>query len=122
MVTNFILTCLLLFAGTVAALIILFFGIRFCKDGGELDIDSSTTFSKFLIQVFKDFPFWIWIIAFLVFQPCIPQILRLWCPVWWNAHEYIVSCSSCIAFVSFVLYIITTATMNDDTHDEKQLN
>jgi hypothetical protein len=33
-----------------------------------------------------------------------------------------VSCSSCIAFVSFVMYIITAATMNDDTHDEKQLN
>ena len=122
MITNFILTCLLLIAGVVAALIVLFLGMSFCRNDNQIEVNPSIKWYDFLSLLLKEFPFWIWIVAFIVFQPCIPQTLRIWFPTWWSSREWIISFSSCIAFVASVIYIISVATVNYNINDEEKLD
>ena len=112
MVINFIYTVLLLIAGCVVAAAILLFGVKFCKDDGELGTDPA--WKEIFIQIMKGYPFWIWIIVFLAFQPAIIHALNGWIPTIWTTYDWIPSLSDFIAFIVVVFFIILVKVTDDN--------
>lgn len=104
MVVNVIYSVLLLIVGCVAAVFILFFGVKFCKDGE--DLPAEVTWKDILHQLVRGYPFWMWLFAFLVFQPCIVHILSAWNPAVWETCSWIPKFSDFIGFVAITLCII----------------
>ena len=104
MTVNVIYSVLLLIVGCAAAVFILFLGIKFCKEGESLPADA--TWKDIIIQLVKGYPFWMWLCAFLVFQPCIVHILNAWNPAVWGVCSWIPSFSDFIGFITIVLCIV----------------
>lgn len=109
MITNFILSVLLLILGCTFSAAILLFGVKFWKDSEELTED--VTCKGIVLHLLKNYPFWIWIIVFLVFQPAIVHIINVWNPTLWTNCEWIPGFSDFIGFITvvffFVIYYIT---------------
>ena len=119
MVINFIYTVLLLIAGSVVAAAILLFGVKFCKDGGELGADPA--WKDIFLQMMRGYPFWIWIIVFLAFQPAIIHALSTWIPAIWTTYDWIPSFSDFIAFIDVVFFAILVRITNDNGRLRKLL-
>ena len=104
MVINVIFSTLLLIVGCVAALCVLFFGVKFCKDNWNLPDDA--TWKDVLWELMKSYPLWMWILAFLVFQPCIIHIITVWKPTLWASYGLDPSTSDFIGFITIVFYVL----------------
>lgn len=109
MIINFILSVLLLILGCTFSAGVLLFGVKFCTDSEKLPDD--ITHRGIISHLIKDYPFWIWLIVFLVFQPAIIHIINVWTPTLWTNYEWIPSISDFIGFITvvffFVIYYIT---------------
>lgn len=109
MITNFILSVLLLILGCTFSAGVLLFGVKFWKDGDKPSED--VTCEGIVLHLLKNYPFWIWLIVFLVFQPAIIHIINVWTPTLWTNYEWISSISDFIGFITvvffFVIYYIT---------------
>ena len=104
---NVIFSAGLLFVGCVFSWSILFFGVKFCKDDEHLTSDA--TWKRILWQVVKGQPFWMYLLAFLVFQPAIVHILNTWIPSIWNSSNWISwipKLSDFIALTTLVLFVV----------------
>lgn len=112
MVINFIYSVLLLIAGSVIAALILLFGVKFCKDSGELS--ANPTWKDIFLQMLKGYPFWLWIIVFLAFQPAIIHILTTWFPSIWTTCNWVPSISDFIAFIVVGFFIILVKITDDN--------
>jgi hypothetical protein len=112
MVINLIYSVLLLIAGSVVAAAILLFGVKFCKDGGELSADP--TWKDIFLQMMKGYPFWVWIFAFMAFQPAIVHIINTWCPTLWGTYEWSLKLSDFIAFIAVAFYTILVRITDDN--------
>lgn len=105
MIINFIYTVLLLIVGSVVAAAILLFGVKFWKDGDKPSEDD-VTYKGIVLHLLKNYPFWIWIIVFLVFQPAIVHIINVWLPTLWTNCEWIPSISDFIGFITVVFFFV----------------
>lgn len=109
MIINFILSVLLLILGCTFSAGVLLFGVKFCTDSEKLPDD--ITHRGIISHLIKDYPFWIWIIVFLVFQPAIVHIINVWTPAVWTGCKWIPGVSDFIGFITvvffFVIYYIT---------------
>ena len=112
MIVNFIYSALILFVAFVVVVAILLFGVKFSKDGGEVDADPS--WKDVILQVLRGYPFWIWIIAFLASQPSIFHILKTWKLVIWAPYEWIPDLSCFIAFITVVFYLVLINITDDN--------
>ena len=116
MVINFIYSVLLLIAGSVIAALILLFGVKFCKNSGELSGDP--TWKEIFLQMLKGYPFWLWIIVFLAFQPAIIHIITTWFPSIWTT---VPSISDFIAFIVVGFFTILVKITDDNGRLKKIL-
>ena len=112
MVINFIYSVLLLIAGSVIAALILLFGVKFCKDSGELSADP--TWKDIFLQMLKGYPFWLWIIAFIAFQPSIVHIINRWCPTLWETYAWPLKFSDFTAFIAVAFYTVLVRITDDN--------
>lgn len=112
MIVNFIFSVLLLVVGIAFALGILLFGVKFCKNSEELGADPS--WKEILLQLVKGYPFWVWLIVFLAFQPAIVHILSTWDPNIWSTYDWIPDLSRFIGFIDVVFYIILFNITDDN--------
>jgi len=112
MIVNFIYSALILFVAFVVVVAILLFGVKFSKDGGEVDADPS--WKDVILQVLRGYPFWIWIIAFLASQPSIFHILKTWNLVVWAPYEWIPDLSCFIGFITVVFYLVLINITDDN--------
>ena len=88
------------------AVIIPLFGIKFCRDDEQLP--TNATWKDIVSQLVSGYPFWLWILTFLVFQPCIVHIVDIWIPsAWINIHcEWISQITDFVAMVTFATFAI----------------
>lgn len=112
MVINLIYSILLLIAGSIVAAAILLFGVKFCKDGEELSADP--TWKEMFSQMMKGYPLWVWIFAFLAFQPAIIHIINTWCPTLWETYAWPLKLSDFIAFIAVAFYTILVRITDDN--------
>lgn len=112
MVINLIYSILLLIAGSVVAAFILLFGVKFCKNGEKLP--DNVTWKDILLQLVKGYPFWVWIIVFMVFQPAIVHIINVWTPSLWINCGWIPKLSDFFGFISIVFFFIIFNITDDD--------
>ena len=112
MVLNIIYSALVLFVAFVVVAAVLLFGVKFCRNCGELEADPS--WKEILLQLLKGYPFWLWIIAFLASQPAIHHILSTWTPSIWSTCGWIPNLSSFIGFITIVFYVILINITDDD--------
>ena len=112
MVINLIYSVLLLIAGSVIAAAILLFGVKFCKDGGELGADP--TWKDIFLQIMRGYPFWVWIFAFMVFQPAIIHIINTWCTTLLETYAWTLKLSDFIAFIAVALYTFLVRITDDN--------
>lgn len=112
MVLNIIYSALILFVAFVVVAAILLFGVKFCKNCGELEADPS--WKEILLQLLKGYPFWLWLIAFLASQPAIVHILSTWDPNIWSTYDWIPDLSRFIGFIDIVFYIILFNITDDN--------
>ena len=104
MVINIIYSTLIILFGCGVAACLLFFGVKFCKDDEKLP--DEVTWKDIVYQLVKGYPFWIWLLAFLVFQPAIIHVVTAWSPTIWTTCEWIPQLSDFIAFITIVFYVI----------------
>ena len=112
MVINFIYTVLLLIAGCVVAAAMLLFGVKFCKDGGELGADPA--WKEIFLQMMRGYPFWLWLLVLLAFQPAIIHALSTWIPAIWATCDWVPSFSDFIAFIVVVFFAILVRITDDN--------
>ena len=112
MITNFIYTVLLLIVGSVIVAAILLFGVKFWKDGDKPSED--VTCEGIVLHLLKNYPFWIWIIVFLVFQPAIIHIINVWTPTLWTSCGWIPKFSDFIGFITVLIFFVIFY-MTDDS-------
>ena len=112
MIINLIYSVLLLIAGSVVAATLLLFGVKFCKDGGEIGADP--TWKTIFSQMLRGYPFWIWLFTILAFQPAIVHIVNAWYPALWTNCEWIPKFSDFIAFIVVALFIILVKITDDN--------
>jgi hypothetical protein len=111
-VINFIYSVLVLIFGSVVAMAILIFGVKFCNDSKELGTDP--TWQDIFLQMMRGYPFWVWIFAFLVFQPAIIHIVNAWYPAFYENYAWIPGLSDFMAFIAVISYIIVVKSTDDD--------
>ena len=109
---NFIYTVLLLIAGSVVATAMLLFGVKFCKDSGELGADP--TWKEIFLQMMRGYPFWLWLLVLLAFQPAIIHALSTWIPAIWATCDWVPSFSDFIAFIVVVFFAILVRITDDN--------
>jgi hypothetical protein len=114
MIIDVIYSALLLLAGCIMAVIIPFFGIKFCKNSGKLEVDA--TWKEFLWQLVKEYPVGIWILSFLAFQPAIVHIVNTWIPSLWTSIncEWIPQISDFIAIVTVTIFVVLLKITDDN--------
>ena len=103
-IINFIYSILVLLFGSAVAIIVLLFGVKFCGNCGELEANPS--WKDILLQLVRGYPFWVWMIVLMVFQPAIIHIINAWDPSILSPYGWILNLSNLIAFISLVIYII----------------
>ncbi len=114
MVSDLILTVLVLFGGAFVSFVISpFFGIKFFRDDsttqhGE-DLNSNVSMWDFI----KCFPAWLWLLSLLIFQACIVFTLNLWWPSLFDGFNWILSFSRFLLFFAVILYV-TLVNVTDD--------
>ena len=106
MVSNIIFSVLLFFAATLFTIGIPFFGVKFCRNYEDREVKPEPFKENFLWELITDYPFWIWVITFLVVQLFPIQILKCWCPTWWANHVWISDLSCFIGLITIIFYII----------------
>ena len=116
MIINFIYTVLLLIVGSVVAAAILLFGVKFWKDSEKLP--ENVKCKGIVLHLLKNYPFWIWIIVFLVFQPAIVHIINVWTPAVWTGCEWIPGASDFFGFITVVFFFF----IENITDDSGRLN
>lgn len=119
MIVNFIFSVLLLVVGIAFASGILLFGVKFCKNSGELSADP--TWKDISLQMLNGYPFWLWIIVFLAFQPAIIHILTTWLPSIWTTCDWVPSISDFIAFIVVGFFTILVKITDDNGKLRKSL-
>jgi hypothetical protein len=112
MIINFIYSALILFVAFVVVVVILLFGVKFCKDGGELSANPS--WKEILLQLLRGYPFWLWMISFLAAQPSIFHILNTWNLTIWIPYKWIPELSSFIGFITIVFYVVLINITDDN--------
>ena len=100
MIINFIFSVLLLIVGFAFCMVVLLFGVKFCRNGERLPDDA--TWKDIVLQLIKGYPFWVWIIVFLVFQPAIVHIINTWFPSVWNSCDWITWIPEFTDFIAFI--------------------
>jgi hypothetical protein len=85
-------------------MVVLLFGVKFCKNGEKLPDDA--TWKDIVLQLMKGYPLWVWIIVFFVFQPAIVHIINLWAPSLWINCAWIPKFSDFFGLITIVFFFI----------------
>lgn len=121
MISNLILTVLVLSVGAFISFVIIpFFGVKFFRDDstaqhGE-DLDSNVS----MWDLVKCFPVWLWGLSLMVFQACVIFVIHLWWPSLFDGLEWLLSFSRFLLFFAIILYIILV-NITDDFGKIKQI-
>ena len=114
MVSNIILSVLLFFTGIVFTIGIPFFGVKFCRDYKDPEVKPKPFKENILWELVTDYPFWIWVVTFLVVQFFPIQILKCWYPTWWNNHIWISDLSCFLGLITLIFYIVLIKVTDED--------
>jgi len=79
---------------------VIFFGAKFSKDDEGLPCDA--TWKQIIGQLMNRQPFWMYLLAFLVFQPAIVHIINTWSPSVWNSCDWITWIPEFTDFIAFI--------------------